>query len=58
MVPVTFKFGTYDAPVYHKFDTLPELEAFYTAYSAHIQNAQQKGWETKDNIDLGLYNVN
>ena len=54
-LPVTFKFGTDDAPVYRKFGTLPELEAFYTAYSAHIQDTQQKGWEAKDNIDLGLY---
>ena len=56
-LPVTFKFGTDDAPVYRTFDTLPELEAFYTAYSAHIQNVQQEGWKAKDNIDLGLYSV-
>ena len=56
-LPVTFKFGTDDAPVYRTFDTLPELEAFYTAYSAHIQNVQQEGWKAKDNIDFGRYSV-
>jgi len=56
-LPVTFKFGTDDDPVYRTFNTLPELEAFYTAYSAHIQDAQQEGWIAKDYIDLGLYSV-
>lgn len=54
-LPVTFKFGTDDAPVYRTFATLPEIEAFYTAFSAHIRDAQQEGWTAKDNLDLDLY---
>lgn len=54
-LPVRFKFGTDESPVYCEFRTLEELEAFYTGALSHIQRAVEEGWQQKDNIDLTPY---
>lgn len=36
-LPVTFKFGTDESPVYRTFETLDELADFYTKAVKHIQ---------------------
>lgn len=54
-LPVTFKFGTDDAPVYRVFNNASELGAFYRAFSDHIRQAQLAGWNEKDMINLELY---
>lgn len=56
-LPVTFKFGTDDEPVYRSFESLAELEAFFRAFSDFISQTQQEGWDARDSIDLGLYGV-
>lgn len=56
-LPVTFKFGTDEAPVYHEFATLDELEEFYDGYTGYIQSVITQGWKDKDNIDLAIYQV-
>lgn len=54
-LPVTFKFGTDEEPVYHEFTTLDELKDFYTGTMAWINKCLTEGWETKDAIDWTKY---
>lgn len=54
-LPVTFKFGTDDEPVYHTFTDIDELADFYTKAMQHIQDALTDGWNNKDSFDLSLY---
>lgn len=56
-LPVVFKLGTDEKPVYREFATLDELKAFYTAAMAHVQQTLAAGWKTKDGIDFGQYAV-
>lgn len=50
-LPVKFKFGTDENPVYHTFDNLEELSSFYTSAVAYIQQTLAAGWDEKDNVD-------
>ena len=56
-LPVTFKFGTADAPSYRTFETVDELQNFYMKVMKHIQDALSEGWKKKDALDLALYNA-
>lgn len=56
-LPVTFKFGTDETPVYRTFDTLEELADFYTKMVAYIQTTLADGWKKKDALDLSKYNA-
>ena len=56
-LPVTFKFGTDESPVYRTFETLDELADFYTKAVKHIQKMLENGWKNKDAIDLSKYNA-
>lgn len=54
-LPVTFKFGTDEEPVYHEFTTLEELSDFYVKAMKYIQDTLKAGWKKKDAFDLNLY---
>ena len=54
-LPVTFKLGTDEHPVYRKFNNLGELTEFYRQAMLYIQGALAVGWEKKDALDLSLY---
>lgn len=56
-LPVTFKFGTDDAPVYRTFDNLSDLSDFHRRALQHIQDALRAGWKKKDEIDMSLYHL-
>ena len=56
-LPVVFKLGTDEKPVYREFTTVDELRNFYTAAMAHVQDTLAAGWKAKDEIDFGLYRV-
>lgn len=56
-LPVTFKFGTDESPVYRTFETLDELADFYTKAVKHIQEMLEDGWKNKDAIDLSKYSA-
>lgn len=56
-LPVVFKLGTDEKPVYREFTTMDDLKNFYTAAMAHVQNTLAAGWKAKDEIDFGLYRV-
>ena len=54
-LPVVFKFGTDEKPVYREFTTIDELKNFYTAAMAHIKQTLADGWNMKDSIDFSVY---
>lgn len=54
-LPVTFKFGTTEEPVYHIFETLTELEEFYSAAVKYVSETLSAGWAMKDSIDWEDY---
>ena len=56
-LPVKFKFGTDDEPVYHEFNTIEDLSDFYYKAIAYVQSVLQKGWDVKDLLDFKLYVV-
>lgn len=56
-LPVTFKFGTMDEPVYHTFTTLEELNGFYLSAMKYINDTLAEGWKEKDAIDWDAYTL-
>ena len=54
-LPVVFKFGTIDTPVYHTFDTLEDISDFYLSAMAYISKTLEEGWKLKDSIDWSEY---
>jgi hypothetical protein len=56
-LPVTFKFGDSDNPVYRKFESLQDLFNFYTAFMSHIQNTLEAGWKEKGSFDFSVYKL-
>lgn len=54
-LPVTFKFGTTDEPVYYTFTTMEELNDFYLSAMKYITDTLAEGWREKDAIDWNAY---
>lgn len=54
-LPVKFKFGTDEAPIYHTFNELEELQEFYMSSIAFVQQVLDDGWNEKDNLDLSVF---
>lgn len=54
-LPIRFKFGTNEKPVYHDFTTLEELDDFFKGAMYFIQRALMEGWEKKNSIDMSIY---
>lgn len=54
-LPVVFKLGTDEKPVYRKFATTDDLQEFYTAMAAYIQTTLEAGWKEKEAVDLSRY---
>lgn len=56
-LPVTFKFGTDDKPVYKVFCSIEELTVFYNELMMYIQRVLEEGWEKKDKLNLSHYEI-
>lgn len=56
-LPVKFKFGTTNEPVYYTFESIEDFTSFYTSAITYINTCLAEGWEKKDSIDWGEYNV-
>lgn len=56
-LPVTFKLGTDETPVYHTFTTIDALADFIRQMHTHIRTVIEAGWHKKDTIDLTLYHT-
>lgn len=56
-LPVKFKFGTPDNPIYYTFTDLPTFTDFYVSAMTYINKTLDKGWEQKDSINWSKYTV-
>lgn len=54
-LPVMFKFGTTENPVYYHFSTLEDISDFYVSAMAYINTTLSEGWSKKDAIDWSVY---
>lgn len=54
-LPVTFKFGATESPVYYTFETLDDISDFYISAMAYINSTLAEGWKLKDSIDWSVY---
>lgn len=54
-LPVTFKFGTTEEPVYYEFSTKDELNDFYSGAMSFINNTLYDGWQRKDSMSFDEY---
>lgn len=54
-LPIRFKFGTDDGPVYYTFNSVDILSEFYVASAAFIQYTLDQGWIVKDGVDWTPY---
>lgn len=54
-LPVTFKFGTTEEPVYHEFKSVEELSSFYMGAMNYINTTLNEGWAAKDAVDWSPY---
>lgn len=54
-LPIIFKFGDDETPVYHEFKTLDELSDFYLKCIYYVQNVLNEGWKTKSLINWEEY---
>ena len=56
-LPVVFKFGDEENPIYYKFEELEDLQDFYFKMLAHINEQLAIGWKKKDSIDWEQYKL-
>lgn len=54
-LPVMFKFGTENVPVYKEFVALEELSDFYTQAMVYVNSVLAGGWLEKDGLDWSVY---
>lgn len=54
-LPVTFKLGTDEQPVYKTFDNLGQLTEFYRQTVLYIRETLAAGRKRKDALDMSLY---
>lgn len=57
-LPVEFKFGTMEEPVYRVFTNIEELQQFYISSIQYVRIVLNKYWDLKDNIDWTKYEIN
>ena len=56
-LPIVFKFGSTEEPIYYKFDTIEELTDFYTKAVKFINEQLAIGWAKKDSINWDDYKL-
>ena len=54
-LPVLFKFGTTENPIYYTFETIEDISDFYLSAMAYISKTLEDGWVMKDSIDWSEY---
>ena len=54
-LPIKFKFGTDESPVYYTFESLEDFSVFYMSAVAHVNTVLNEGWEKKESIDWEVY---
>lgn len=54
-LPIMFKFGTTEEPIYHEFKTVEDLTEFYLGAMNYINTTLNEGWAAKDSVDWSPY---
>lgn len=54
-LPVLFKFGDTENPIYHQFDKQEELSDFYIKAMQFISDTLSAGWLMKDSVNWSEY---
>lgn len=54
-LPVTFKFGDTENPVYHTFESIDDISDFYMKAMNHVNQTLLSGWTEKDSISWDDY---
>lgn len=54
-LPVTFKFGTSEQPVYQVFASVEEISEFYIKTIRFVNDTLEDGWHEKDGVKWELY---
>ena len=54
-LPLIFKFGDSENPIYYKFEEFEDLQDFYLKALEHINEQLVLGWKKKDSIDWSVY---
>lgn len=57
-LPIIFKFGDDETPIYYEFKTIEDITNFYTSCINYIQKTLLNGWEKKENINWAFYEKN
>lgn len=56
-LPITFKFGTTQEPIYYTFENVQDLSDFYISAMSYINTRLSEGWVKKDSVDWSIYNI-
>lgn len=56
-LPVKFKFGSDEKPVYRVFENIEDLTDFYTKAMRYILETLDAGWKKKDAFNLEQYQI-
>lgn len=56
-LPVKFKFGSDEKPVYRVFENIEDLTDFYTKAMRYILETLDASWKKKDAFDLEQYQI-
>lgn len=56
-LPVKFKFGSDEKPVYRVFENIEDLTDFYKKAMRYILETLDAGWKKKDAFDLEQYQI-
>lgn len=55
ILPITFKFGDVETPIYYQFNDIDDLSDFYLKMSKYIADTLLEGWNKKDSINWDNY---
>lgn len=56
-LPIVFKLGTTEEPVYYTFNSVAELNDFYLSAIKYVNDTLAEGWVKKDSIDWEQYKI-
>jgi hypothetical protein len=56
-LPIVFKLGTTETPVYYTFNSVAELNDFYLSAIKYVNDTLAEGWVKKDSIDWEQYKI-
>lgn len=54
-LPVKFKFGTDETPVYYSFVSLDDFYEFHKVWTSFVQHTLEEGWQEKDGLDMRVF---